>query len=107
MRTTLWRTALTDLLESSDRFQSTKELHAAMSQQGKSLALSTVHRALQQFIESGNVDVFHATDGETRYRSCNRTDQHGHLICRICGRTEELGQTGSISGELSFSEIWD
>lgn len=106
MRTTLRRTALMDLLESSDRFQSTKELHAAMSQQGKSLALSTVHRALQQFIESGNVDVFHATDGETRYRRCNRTD-HTHLICRICGRTEELGQTGSISGELSFSEIWD
>lgn len=107
MRTTLRRTAPRGPLESNDRFQSTKELHAAMSQQGKSLALSTVRRALQQFNESGNVDVFHSTDGETRYRRCNRTDQHGHLICRICGRTEDLGQTGSISGELSFSEIWD
>lgn len=91
MRNTRRRTALMDLLESSGRFQCARELHATLSRQGEPLALSTVYRALQQFVESGDVDVFHSPDGETRYRRCGRTDHHGHLICRICGKAEELG----------------
>ena len=90
MRTARRRTAVVDLLESSGRFPSAQEPHATLSLQGESLALSTVYRTRQQFVESGDVDVFRTTDGETRYRRCNPTDQHCHLAHRICGRTEEL-----------------
>jgi Fur family ferric uptake transcriptional regulator len=63
MRNTRRRTALMELLKSSGRFQCACELHATLSRQGESLALSTVYRALQQFVESGDVDVFHPPDG--------------------------------------------
>lgn len=91
MRTTRRRTALIDVLHTSDRFLSARDLHLALSTRGDSLALSTVYRALQCLADDGEVDVFKGMDGETRYRRCDRTDQHGHLICRVCGRAEELG----------------
>lgn len=90
MRTARRRMARMDLLESSARFPWAQELHATLSKQGVSVAPSTVYRALRPFVESGDDDVFRVTDGEIRYRRCDRTDQHGHLICRICGRTEGL-----------------
>lgn len=111
MRTTRRRTALMDLLESSDRFQCAKELHATLSKQGESLALSTVYRALQQFVESGDLAVFHSPDGETRYRRCDRTGNHGHLICRSCGKTEELAAetiniwAAELSRDRGFNNI--
>ena len=91
MRTTRRRTALMEVLQTSDRFLCARELHLVLSRQGDSLALSTVYRALQCLVDNGEVDVFQGADGETRYRRCERTDHHGHLICRVCGRAEELG----------------
>lgn len=112
MRTTRRRTALMDLLQNSDRFQCAQELHSTLSKQGESLALSTVYRALQQFVESGEVDVFHSNDGEARYRRCHRTDHHCHLICRSCGRTEELNAeaisswAAELSRDLGFADVF-
>lgn len=80
MRTTRRRTALMDLLKSSDRFQSAQELHTALARHGEPLALSTVYRALQHFVDSEDVHIFRAADGEALYRRCNRPDHHGHLI---------------------------
>ncbi|MHA7239816.1 Fur family transcriptional regulator [Arthrobacter sp. TMS1-12-1] len=100
-----------DLLENSDRFRSAQELHAALSEHGESSVLSTVYRALQQFVDSGDVHVFHAADGETLYRRCDRPDHHGHLICRRCGKTEELGADtvddwrAAVSRTLGFNQI--
>lgn len=111
MRTTRRRTALMDLLTSSDRFQSAQELHTALARHGEPLALSTVYRALQHFVDSGDVHVFHAANGETLYRRCTRPDHHGHLICRLCGKTEELRAatvdiwSADLGRTLGFDEI--
>lgn len=55
MRTTRRRTALLNVLQTSDRFLCARELHLALSRRGDSLALSTVYRALQCLVDGGEV----------------------------------------------------
>jgi len=42
--------------------------------------------------DGGVVDVIHTPDGEATYRFCGGTARahHHHLVCRRCGRTEEI-----------------
>jgi Fur family ferric uptake transcriptional regulator len=56
------------------------------------VGLSTVYRHLQALVEDNVVDVIHTTDGEATYRYCGDPvgRHHHHLVCRTCGRTEEI-----------------
>ena len=58
----------------------------------RSVGLSTVYRHLQSFADAGLVDVIHTPEGETTYRYCGEPGpgHHHHLVCRDCGRAEEI-----------------
>ncbi|MEO6886187.1 MAG: transcriptional repressor [Jatrophihabitantaceae bacterium] len=73
-------------------FVSAQDVYAALRSDGDAVGLSTVYRHLQSFVDEGAVDVIHTPDGETTYRFCgdSTSGHHHHLVCRRCGRTEEI-----------------
>lgn len=81
-----------DALRAAGGFVSAQDVYAALRSDGDAVGLSTVYRHLQSFVDEGAVDVIHTPDGETTYRFCGdaTSAHHHHLVCRRCGRTEEI-----------------
>jgi Fur family transcriptional regulator, ferric uptake regulator len=71
-------------------FVSAQELHAQLRQQGQSVGLTTVYRALQVLADAGHVDVLRTPSGEATYRRCGSEQHHHHLVCRECGSAVEV-----------------
>jgi Fur family ferric uptake transcriptional regulator len=93
VRATVQRQSVIDWLAAQDGFTSAQGIHAALRTSGSRIGLATVYRHLQALTDQGRVDVIHGADGETIYRLCGdvaRGRHHHHLICRDCGRTEEI-----------------
>jgi Fur family ferric uptake transcriptional regulator len=89
-RTTRQRTAIESILAATHDFQSARDLHARLVDQGTRVGLSTVYRTLQALAEAGDVDVLRLDNGEALYRRCSTSRHHHHLVCRECGRTVEV-----------------
>jgi Fur family transcriptional regulator, ferric uptake regulator len=82
-----------DALRDVGGFRSAQDVYARLRSEGGSVGLSTVYRHLQSLVDDGVVDVIHTPEGEATYRFCGAaSDQrhHHHLVCRDCGRTEEI-----------------
>ena len=83
------RPAIEVAFRSLGTFVSAQELHSWLRDHGDRLGLATVYRELRRMVNEGIVDVVHNADGEARYRACG-LDHHHHLICDLCGSTEEI-----------------
>ena len=82
-----------DALREAGGFRSAQDVYAVLRSEGGSVGLSTVYRHLQSLVDDGVVDVIHTPDGEATYRFCGEagdSGHHHHLVCRQCGRTEEI-----------------
>jgi Fur family transcriptional regulator, ferric uptake regulator len=79
-------------LQAAAGFRSAQDVYAVLRAEGSNVGLSTVYRHLQSLVETGVVDVIHTADGEATYCYCGdtATSHHHHLVCRSCGRTEEI-----------------
>ncbi|MGN6609272.1 MAG: Fur family transcriptional regulator [Jatrophihabitans sp.] len=85
--------AVREALRAAGGFRSAQDVYAALRSDGDTVGLSTVYRHLQNLVDEGVVDVIHTPDGEATYRFCGGADtrrHHHHLVCRDCGRTEEI-----------------
>jgi Fur family ferric uptake transcriptional regulator len=86
--------AVRDALRLAGGFRSAQDVYTALRADGAAVGLSTVYRHLQGLVEDGLVDVIHTPDGEATYRYCGDAaaagHHHHHLVCRACGRTEEI-----------------
>jgi Fur family transcriptional regulator, ferric uptake regulator len=84
--------AVKDALCAAGGFRSAQDVYAALRSEGDTVGLSTVYRHLQSLADDGLVDVIHTPEGETTYRYCGQTAarHHHHLVCRVCGRAEEI-----------------
>jgi Fur family ferric uptake transcriptional regulator len=92
-RSTRQGSAVRDALGAAPGFCSAQDVYATLRAAGSSVGLSTVYRHLQGLVDDGLVDVIHTPDGETTYRYCGAAGgqrHHHHLVCRQCGRTEEI-----------------
>lgn len=91
-RSTTQGAAVRDALIGQDGFRSAQDVYAALRASGHKIGLSTVYRHLQALSDQGAADVIHTADGETTYRFCGdtTTGHHHHLVCRSCGRAEEV-----------------
>ena len=91
-RATRQGSAIKDALRDAGGFRSAQDVFAALRAQGESVGLSTVYRHLQALADDGAVDAIQSPDGETTYRYCGEdgTGHHHHLVCRVCGRAEEI-----------------
>jgi Fur family ferric uptake transcriptional regulator len=79
-------------LSQADGFRSAQDIYAELRRTGEAVGLSTVYRHLQSLADDGAVDVIHTPDGETTYRYCGgaRASHHHHIVCRNCGRADEI-----------------
>lgn len=111
LRPTRQRAAVASALEHSPTFASAQELHQLLAERGETVGLATVYRTLQGLVDSGEVDSLRGPDGEVLYRKCERTGHHHHLVCRVCGRTEELDArsvetwVAAMAAERGFTEV--
>ena len=92
-RRTQQRAAVAELLGTLLRFHTAQEIHSMLVSQGRRVGLATVYRNLLTMTEAGDVDVVRTPDGQLAYRACG-SGHHHHLICRACGRTEEVDLAG-------------
>ncbi|MBC9927035.1 MULTISPECIES: Fur family transcriptional regulator [unclassified Leucobacter] len=110
-RNTWQREAVRAALAEARGFVSAQELHQRLREQGSTIGLATVYRALSGLTESGEADSVQAPEGENLFRSCAMEGHHHHLICRSCGDTRELAaeavETWSrqVAAEYGFAEI--
>src|SRR5436190_1198445 len=89
-RNTWQGSAIQALLKRSDGFRSAQDLYAELRGAGQPIGLTTVYRHLQALVDAGSVDMVRTLDGEAVYRRCGTNAHHHHLVCRTCGRTEEV-----------------
>lgn len=89
-RNTAQRAAILQVLAGTEEFVSAQDLHAALRSAGSTIGLATVYRALQEMATGGDLDTVRNATGEVLYRQCDQPAHHHHLVCRRCGRTEEV-----------------
>jgi len=89
-RSTKQRDAVASYLSDLTTFVSAQQIYAGLREQGSTIGLATVYRALQGLVEDEAVDALRSDDGEVVYRRCRSGQHHHHLVCRECGRTVEV-----------------
>ena len=89
MRMTARQQAVRERLAADGKFVTAQDLHAQLRASGQRIGLTTVYQTLRALAGSGDVDVVRVADGRRAYRLCGG-DHHHHLICRRCGRTQEV-----------------
>jgi Fur family ferric uptake transcriptional regulator len=112
-RSTRQGAAVRDALRVAGGFRSAQDVYAVLRAKDSAVGLSTVYRHLQALVDDGVVDVIHTPDGEATYRYCGDpgTGHHHHLVCRSCGRTEEVeGRAverwaGEIAHQHGYSQV--
>ena len=110
-RNTTQRAAIMHVLAGTDEFQSAQDLHGALRAGGSTIGLATVYRALQEMAGGGDLDTVRTASGEVLYRQCAQPAHHHHLVCRRCGRTQEIEAPSvekwarSVAAEYGYTDI--
>lgn len=110
-RNTAQRAAILHVLEGTDEFLSAQELHTTLRASGSSIGLATVYRALQDMAGGGDLDTVRTRSGEILYRQCEQPRHHHHLVCRVCGRTQEVEAPSverwarAVAAEFGYTDI--
>jgi Fur family ferric uptake transcriptional regulator len=65
------------------------QVHAKVAHIAAGINISTVYRALELLEELGLVTHTHLSHGAPTYHAAHQ-DQHVHLVCRGCGRVDEV-----------------
>lgn len=101
-----------EALAESGTFRSAQEVYARLRGGGHTIGLSTVYRHLQSLAEQGLADVIVNPGGEATYRFCQtQGTHHHHLVCRQCGRAEEVeGRAverwaAAVAAQHGFTEV--
>jgi Fe2+ or Zn2+ uptake regulation protein len=87
-RVTMPRLLVHRHLRAADRHVTAEQLYAELAEQVPSLSAATVYDTLDLLDELGLIRRVSTPRGATTYDS--RTDDHHHLVCRACGRIEDL-----------------
>jgi Fur family ferric uptake transcriptional regulator len=110
-RTTRQRTTISEFLAHAGDFRTAQQIHEQLRMGGDRVGLATVYRTLQSMAEAGEVDTVRTADGESAYRRCTTIGHHHHLVCRSCGRTEEImakaveAWAATIAAEHGFTNV--
>ena len=93
-RSTQQRAVIETALAELNTFVSAQEFHAILRDKGTAVGIATIYRGLQDLVATGNADSLRNESGEVLYRHCAQAKHHHHLICRNCGRAEEILAAG-------------
>lgn len=96
---TAQRLAVYQDLSSTDTHPTAEEVHARVRQHFPTLSLATVYKTLETFEKLDFVRKTRATGEKARYDG-NRVPHH-HMICKACGRIQDVYEPAL--GNLSLS----
>ena len=102
-RRTRQRAEIRQAVESMAGFATSQEIHDRLRHGGSAVGLATVYRTLTAMAAAGELDAIRTPDGQMAYRTCS-PGHHHHLICRSCGRTEEVTLPGMEAVVRSIAE---
>ena len=102
-RVTPQRVFILDAICEMDGHTSLGEIYARVRQTDKTIDLSTVYRTLKLFVDLGLVVSADTGDGETYYEIA-KPQPHHHLICRKCGKQQEIRQDAMQS---MFDQVFE
>lgn len=88
LRATSQRVVMHRLLRDHDRHLSAEELLSEAGERLPGISLPTVYATLELFEQLGIVRRVNGGGGTLRWDT--RTDAHHHMICRNCGRIEDM-----------------
>jgi Fur family transcriptional regulator, ferric uptake regulator len=77
-------------LAAAPGFLAAQQVYTRLRARQIGIGLATVYRVLAALEAEGVADVVRSAGGETLYRLCRSSGHHHHLLCRDCGRAEEL-----------------
>jgi Fur family ferric uptake transcriptional regulator len=109
-RRTRQREAVATYLRGHETFLSAQEIWAGLRDEGSTIGLATVYRAVQALVDDGEIDALRTDDGESVYRHCG-AGHHHHLVCRRCGRTLEVEGpaverwAAKVAAEHGFADV--
>lgn len=90
-RKTRQRTAIAAALKEGKNFISAQDLHQQLSQAGINVGLATVYRNLQDLAATDTVDMVREENSDVQlFRYCAEDQHHHHLVCRSCGKTQDI-----------------
>jgi Fur family ferric uptake transcriptional regulator len=89
LRMTPQRQLILDAIESLEGHISAEAVHSRITEHFPQINISTVYRTLDLLEEMELVRHTHFDDGVAQYHLAE-TELHQHLICRGCGREQEL-----------------
>lgn len=86
------RAVLDILLENEGKHLSTEEIYDLVKTSCPEIGLATVYRTLQLLEKMGVTCRMNFDDGCNRYELVHKHEdhQHHHLICKLCGKVEEV-----------------
>jgi Fur family transcriptional regulator, ferric uptake regulator len=111
-RNTAQAGAVRDALERADGFRTAQEVYDTLRADAQAIGLTTVYRQLQSLAAHGVADVIVSPDGTAAYRYCKAPGtHHHHLVCRECGRAEEVEGpaverwTRAVAEKYGFTDV--
>ena len=88
LRVTGPRVAVLSFLASTDSHPTAEEVETAVNAEGQVLSRASVYNVLHSLARAGLVAGMSVTDGAARYDA--HVAPHHHLVCRSCGRVEDV-----------------
>ncbi len=102
MRLTQQRTALLQLINSSDRHWDAEQIAASLSREGHKIGIATIYRGLQALEQAALITAIQI-DGRKHYERADK-QHHDHLICTACGTIAEFYSPEIESLQLQVAE---
>lgn len=90
VRVTPQRAVVLETLREMSEHATAQEIHQVASGRLPGLNLATVYRALHAMHKAGLVDLFTTATDVQRFAYRDPDHPHSHLVCRRCGRVEEI-----------------
>jgi Fur family peroxide stress response transcriptional regulator len=91
-RLTPQRLALIRLLADDCSHPTAEQVYTRLRQEFPTVSLATVYNTLEMLVALGEALPLDLQEGVTRY-DVRRPTAHGHVICRHCGRVEDVELT--------------
>jgi Fur family ferric uptake transcriptional regulator len=102
-RQTLPRQAVAELISGRTGHFTAAELLNEANRRRLRLGRATLFRNLELFTELGALERLDLPSGEHAYVACAPEQHHHHVVCRSCGRSVEVEDTGlqSVVNEIA------
>lgn len=111
IKVTKQRLAIKEIFEQTDGFLSSQQVYEVISRSKQRVSIATIYRNLQLLAQHGELETVLSEDGETLYRKCDISSHHHHLVCRLCGRGEDISGKEleswihQVSSQHNFREL--